>query len=548
MLISFPPAFNRQQLSRKEEFDIPKLHNRTANLFVLVVILSTAACTQVGPEYQEPPVAISETWETQGAKTDPADIVEWWTVFNDPVLNQLIEIAYHKNYNLQVAGLRVLEARAQLGIAVGNRYPQNQAFFGAATAIRASKSNANTGGGGDLRFGQLETGVGIGWEIDFWGRFQRGIESADANLAASIASYDDALMILFSQVASTYVAIRTSELQLRIALDNVELQQRSYTITEVNYRNGKEAELDVQQALALLRGTQSTVPGLEVAIRQSKNAMSTLLGRPVNSLSGILGSTSKVPANPPDFAIGVPADLLRRRPDIRQAELQAMAQTALVGVATADLYPSFVLSGTVGLSAATATDTTRSGDTGFSALFSGDSLQYAAGPSFSWNLFNYGRIKNNIRVQDARLQQLLVNYQNTVLRAAQEVEDSMIAYVKSLDERYLLVEAVGAAERSEVLSMLRYKEGFSGYQRVLDAQQRLVVQQQRQAANLGSIALNLISIYKALGGGWQVRENQPFVDTETQRTMQERTDWGQLLDPAATEPPEKPKAVRAPDW
>jgi NodT family efflux transporter outer membrane factor (OMF) lipoprotein len=524
------------------------LLNRSLDPFVLIGILSIGACTQVGPDYQEPDVAILETWDTQEARTEPNEIVEWWTVFNDPVLNQLINIAYQQNYNLKVAGLRVLEARAQLGIAVGNRYPQNQAVFGAATAIRSSESNANTGGGGDLRFGQLETGVGIGWEIDFWGRFQRGIQSADANLAASIASYDDALMILISQVASTYVAIRTSELQLRIAKDNVALQERSYTITEVNYRNGKEAELDVQQALALLRGTQATVPGLQTTLRQSKNALSTLLGRPVGDLSEILGSTSKVPANPPEFAIGVPADLLRRRPDIRQAELLAIAQTAIVGVATADLYPSFVLSGSVGLSAATGTDTTRSGDTGFGALFSGDSLQYAAGPSFSWNLLNYGRLKNNIRVQDARLQQLLVNYQNTVLLAAQEVEDNMIAYVKSLQERFLLVEAVGAAKRSETLSVLRYREGFSGYQRVLDSQQRLVTQQQRQAANLGAIAQNLISIFKALGGGWQVRENQPFVDAETQKMMQERSDWGRLLDPAATEPPEEPNAVRPPDW
>ena len=512
------------------------------------MVLSTGACTQVGPDYEAPDLAILESWQTPGARTNSDEIVKWWTVFNDPVLNQLIEIAHQENYNLQVAGLRVLESRAQLGIAVGNRYPQSQAFFGSATAIQSSESNANTGGGADLKFGLLETGVGIGWEIDFWGRFQRGIQSADANLAASIAGYDDAFMILISQVASTYVAIRTIELQLRIAHENVELQSRSYAITEVNYRFGKEAELDVQQALALLRGTQATIPGLEAALRQAKNALSTLLSRPVGNLSAILGSISKVPNNPPEFAVGAPADLLRRRPDIRQAELLAMAQTALVGVATADLYPSFVLSGTVGLSAATATNTTRSGDTGLGALFSGDSLQYAAGPSFSWNLFNYGRLKNNIRVQDARLQQLLVNYQNTVLRAAQEVEDSMIAYVKSLEERYLLVDAVGAAKRAEVLSMLRYREGFSGYQRVLDAQQRLAVQQQRQATNLGAIAQNLISIYKALGGGWQMRENQPFIDAETQKTMQERSDWGELLDPAATQPPEEPNAVRPPDW
>jgi len=521
-----------------------------APLLCLVFLPLAAGCTKVGPDFETPVVPEEQTWiEESNPKIDkgPVDNASWWRVFNDPVINELVVKAYSENLTLQTAGLRVLEARARLGIAIGGQYPQVQEANGSLAGDRLS-TNAPNNNGANRSFGSASVGLDASWEIDFWGKFQRGIESADAQLGATVAGYDDALVTLTADVVNSYILMRAAEEQIHFAEQNVKVQTKGLALAQAKYENGATSKLDVAQARALLNNTKARIPGFETDRRQAQNALAVLLGTTPRQLPAFLKKPGKIPSPPKEVAIGIPADLIRRRPDIRQAELLAMAQTALVGVATADLYPSFVLSGTVGLSAATATDTTRSGNTGFSALFSGDSLQYAAGPSFSWNLFNYGRLKNNIRVQDARLQQLLVNYQNTVLRAAQEVEDSMIAYVKSLDERYFLVEAVGAAERSEVLSMLRYKEGFSGYQRVLDAQQRLVVQQQRQAANLGAIALNLISIYKALGGGWQVRENQPFIDAETQKIMQERSDWGRLLEPAATDPPENPNAVRPPDW
>ncbi len=393
-------------------------------------VLLLVGCTNVGPEFEAPDAPVTPSWEANadfGVKPTPFELVEWWTVFQDPVLDQLISIADQNNYGLQVAGLRVLEARAQVGIAVGNRYPQMQRARGGITGVRVSENSANTFGGGDLDYGQYDLGADISWELDFWGRFRRGIESADASLLASIARYDGALLLLVAQVVDTYASIRTAEEQLRIARANVVIQHRSYTITEVNFRNGADSELDVQQARTLLLSTQATIPDLEQTLQQAKNAMSTLLGRAPGDLSTLLGSTSAIPALPTEVAVGIPADLLRRRPDVRQAELQAAAQSALVGVALSDLYPSFTLLGSVGLVSATGTDTTRTGNSGVVELFDGDSLQYSAGPSFSWNVLNYGRIKNNVRVQDARLQQLLVGYQDTVLQAVREVEDALVS-------------------------------------------------------------------------------------------------------------------------
>ena len=235
---------------------------------------------------------------------------------------------------------------------------------------------------------------------------------------------------------------------------------------------------------------------------------------------------------------------------MRQAELQAASQSALVGVALTDLYPSFTLVGSIGLVSATGTDTTRTGNSGVVELIDSDSLQYSVGPSFSWNVLNYGRIKNNVRVQDARLQQLLVVYQDTVLQAVREVEDAMVAFVRRQQANGILAEAVIAAKRSADLSLLRYKEGFSGYQRVLDAQQSLVAQQQRYASSQGDAVRSLVAIYKALGGGWQIRQGRDFVDQGTRAVMEQRTDWGELLTPGEAQSEEigDPSARRRPDW
>lgn len=516
----------------------------------LFVTLSAgiSACTNVGPDFATPDVVLPEAWNQTGGglHSTPEELVEWWQAFRDPALDRLIREAYENNYTLEIAGLRVLEARAQLGIAVGAQYPQVQQARGSVTRVSGSENAANTAAG-DLNFWQYDLGADIGWEIDFWGRFRRGIESADASLAASVASYDNALVLLTAQVAQTYIVIRTSEEQLRVARENVTLQQRSLDITQVRFRYGDADELDVQQAQTLLLSTQASIPQIETTLYQARNALSTLLARPPGNLEDLLQQDKPIPTLPRAVSTGVPADLLRRRPDVRAAELQAAAQSALVGVAETDLYPSFTLSGTIGVSAADDTNTTRTGDTGPGELINSDSLVFQGGPAFRWNLFNYGRIKNNVRVQDARLQQLLVNYQDTVLSAAQEVEDAMVAYVRGLQQDDILKRTVAAARRSVDLSTLRYKEGLSDYQRVLDAQQSLFTQQSRYVSNKGAVAGSLVNLYKSLGGGWEFRKGREYVDEEDRQMMQDRTDWGNLLEPGAAEPvPEGER--RRPDW
>lgn len=503
--------------------------------FRLVFIASlglAAGCAPVGPDFVKPDSAANDAWSDLAREEFqflPPDKVEWWSVLGDPVLNELVVAARENNNNIRIAGLRVLEARAALDIAVGRKYPQSQVVAGDATLVNLSESNANTAGGADLNYWQFNVGANASWEMDFWGRFRRGIESADANFLASIASYDDTLVLLTAQVADTYTVIRTTEEQLRIARDNLALQERSYDIVDVLYRFGASNELDVQQAQTLLLSTRATIPGYEVTLWQARNALAALLGMPPTDLTQRLGGSGKIPQIPNEILVGVPADMLRQRPDVRRAELVAMAQNAQVGVATADLYPSFSINGSLGLSAAGSTDTTRTGDSGFTELFRGESLTYKIGPSFVWPFLNYDRIKSNIRVQDARLQQSLVQYRETVIQAAREVEDAMIAYVGSQQQDNILRDTVESARRSSDLSMLRYKEGFADYQRVLDAQQALFAQQQRYAGNQGIAIRSLISVYRALGGGWQTARGE-FVDEASREEMQQRTDWSDLLD------------------
>jgi NodT family efflux transporter outer membrane factor (OMF) lipoprotein len=490
----------------------------------------TAGCAPVGPDFVRPAAAISDQWSENvhdEFQFEPQDSVAWWQVLEDPTLNQLVELTRQQNNNIKIAGLRVLEARATLAIAVGNQYPQSQVVSGAATGIEGSESNANTTAG-DLSFTQYNLSVGASWEADFWGRFRRGIESADANLLATLASYDDTLVLLTAQVVDTYAVIRTAEEQLRIGRENLALQQRSYDIVEILYRNGENSELDVQQAETLLLSTKATLPGFEITLRQGHHALSTLLGMPPADLTDVIGAEG-IPLIPEKLLVGVPADLLRQRPDVRRAELLAIAQNAQVGVATANLYPGFSIVGSLGVAAAGNTDTTRTGESGIGELFRAESLTYSIGPSFVWPFFNYGRIKNNVRVQDARLQQALIQYQETVIQAAREVEDAMVLFLGSQQQDEILTASVISAKRSAELSMLRYKEGFANYQRVLDAQQRLFGQQQRYVANRGAAVRSIAQVYRALGGGWQ-NHSRGFVDDATRNEMEQRVDWGGLLE------------------
>ncbi len=521
-------------------------------MMVLVVLFSGCA---VGPDYIKPSAPEPRAWiekEDPKINSEPTDFSQWWTVFNDPALNTLIEKAYEQNLDLRVAGIRILEARAQLGIATGSLYPQQQQGQGALNYIEVSKNQANTLPIQDFNYSEANLGFDVGWELDFWGKFRRAIESGMGALDASIASYDDILVTLTAEVARTYVLIRTLEARLEIARENVRIQERSLQIAEVRFKGGEVTELDVAQAKSLLRDTQALIPRLEISLRQAKNALSVLLGQLPSELSEILGRPEPIPTVPAEVAVGVPAELLRRRPDIRAAERQVAAQCGLIGVAKADLYPAFSLFGHIGFRASDAFRTAAGfpGGSSLGDLFNSDSLEFVGGPAFTWNLFNYGRIKNQVRVQDARFQQLVVNYQNTVLRAAQEVEDAMVAFLRKQQEVFFLSDSVEAAKRSVELSMIQYREGLVSYQRVLDTQRFQTQEQDLFTSTTGDVALNLIGMYKALGGGWQIREGKDFVPEEIRAEMLKRTDWGGLLsrEKFKTAPDDERLKWRSPDW
>ena len=485
--------------------------------------LFLTGCAKVGPDFLRPESVVAQNWqeaENPRVKNAPAEYRNWWQTFSDPVLDRLIDLAYGENLPLRIAGLRVLEARAQLGIAVGELYPQSQLAFGSLeynrTSARAPQSVFNQ----NLKFWQSEIGLSVRWEIDFWGKFRHAIDSANANWLASIADYDNALVSLTADVASSYILLRTIEKQIDIVHQNVEIQEESLKIAEARFKYGSVSELDVEQARTVLNNTLASVPALETQRRQTKNALSILLGMAPNNLANLLAGPLSIPSPPPQVAVGIPADLLRRRPDIRAAEHRAELQCALIGVAKAELYPAFSLSGVFGF---------VSSDVGpfqLSDMFQWKSREILTGPAVRWNILNYGQITNNIRVQDARFQQLLVTYQNTVLQAQREVENALSAFLRAQERADFLTKSAAAAKRSFDLAVLQYQEGVKDFTTVLTAQQALLAEQDNLASTLGNISLSLVGVYRALGGGWQIREGNEPVPPEMKEVMAKRTNWG----------------------
>ena len=484
--------------------------------------LALQACTNLGPDYEEPEVNWLDQWETdlygQVLSTSPEqeDLKFWWQAFGDPVLNGLIDTARRENASLRIAGLAILESRALLGIATGLQYPQVQQASGSwARVDNWPTEGDNSGDRSGLESYNL--GFDIGWEMDFWGRWRRGVESADAAFFASVTNQQNAQVLLAAQVAQAYYAYLTTARQIEISRENAALQKRSLEITTSLFESGQSAELDVQQARTQYLATLSSIPGLEISLRQIENALGVLLNRPPGDLPELANMDVDLPDLNPVFIDAFPAALLMRRPDVRTAAWGVAAQSAQIGVAKADLYPSISLFGTIGWS-------------GNSLDASTDTLSTGFGPAFSWNLFNYDRIENNVRVQDVRLQQAIEAYQLTVLAAAAEIDDAAISVVKTREQKELLGEALEAAERSLALSTKRYQEGYSDFQRVLTAQQSRAARSAAYVANQGAHINGVIAFYKALGGGWQPAEAEDLVPAELRKIMQERTDWDGMLD------------------
>jgi multidrug efflux system outer membrane protein len=483
------------------------------------VLLS--ACTTLGPDFKRPQVPWLDAWSGGSLKSlavepksprGPPAHEEWWRYFNDPVLDQLIAQAQRVNPNVRIAGLRIMEARAQLGIAGSSLYPQ----FQQATADARTSGTRQAGGPDVAHVVTINAAFLLSWELDFWGKFKRAIEAADAGYFASIAQYDDVQVLMASQVASQYCSIRTLEARLVIARENARLQERSLEITERLFKAGEESELDLQQARAQYLGTLASIPQLEASQRRAENALNVLLARGPGPLPEMAASRNLIPQAKPDVIVEMPADLMRRRPDVRTAEMQLAAQSAQIGISEADLYPSISLAGVLGYSFTTQGRSPQA-------------LSWSIGPSLAWNVFDHGRLKNTVLVQDARFQQLYELYQDTVLQAAREVDDAAIGFAKTGEQIALLADAVAAAQRSLDISSVQYREGLTDFERVLDSQRVLFSQQDQLVSARGNLAQSLISLYKAMGGGWEPGRARPVLDEETRANMGQRSDWKALL-------------------
>jgi len=514
-------------------FALPTLHGRP---LCWLACLALGGCTALGPDFKSPSVPWLPDWSGTAQRSLAAEARSpgrvaadaWWTAFDDPVLTQVVVQAQRQNAGVRIAAMRILESRAVLGIAGSGLYPQVQEV--SASALRTGQRQSR---GADTAFWSAGAGFDIAWEMDFWGKYRRGIESADAGYFASIAQYDDAQVLVAAQAASLYGSIRTLELRQRIAQENAAIQKRSLEITQNLFKSGNESELDVQQARSQYLGTLSVIPDLEIALRQAQNALSVLLARPPGPLPEMEAGRAKIPRAALQLIADMPADFLRRRPDVRTAENLLAAQSAQIGVSEAALYPSIALGGTLGLSAT-------------SLASSPTTLQWAVGPALVWNVFDHGRLSNQVLVQDARFQQLHEQYQDAVLRAAREVDDAATGFAGTRVQVDILEEAVRAARRSLDIANIQYREGLIDFERVLDSQRTLFSQQDRLVSAQGGVVQNLVALYKAMGGGWQAGRAQPLLDEDTRSAMRTRSDWKSLIDdplplpPAATPTPARP--------
>lgn len=481
---------------------------RLAAVAVAALAVLSGGCTslneylhngfKVGPDYCPPQTPVARHWIDQSdlrVEPNPEILSRWWTVFNDAKLNELVWCAYQQNLTLKEAGCRVLQARALRAIAAGNLFPQFQDAAGGYARVGAAwnPSAAPLPIAGRF-FDQWNYDFNLSWELDFWGRFRRAVAAADATLEASYFGYDAVLVTLLGDVAQTYVQLRTDQARIKLLQANIELQRGVLQFIDTQYKAGfRQTRLDLEQAISNLKQTEAQILPLEIDLRQREDQLCILLGMPPVALENMLG-IEPIPVAPPEVVLGIPAELLRRRPDVRRAERLAAAQAEEIGIAQADLYPAFFINGSLGYTARN-----------FPDLFKQMAFNGSVGPSFQWNLLNYGRIVNHVRYQDARFQELVFAYQNTVLQANREVEDGLVTFLRSQRQTKLLDESVTAAKNAVELVVLQYQKGAVDFNRYAVIEQNLVTQQDLDAQARGQIAQGLVAMYRALGGGWEIR-------------------------------------------
>ncbi|MET2952249.1 TolC family protein [Vibrio harveyi] len=509
----------------------------------ILSVLGLSACTTLGPDYVHPEqTALPSDWSLEKAAQDTQQseqkLQQWWQQFNDPTLNQLVEMASQQNLDLEAAGLRIVQARSLLGISTGLQYPQVQTVSGNLARAYVNDQGVNNAA---LSFD-------AGWEMDIWGKYARGIESAEAGYYASIASYHDIMVTITAEVARNYINYRTFQERILLSRRNIEIQERVVNITQVQFDSGNVTELDVQQAKNQLFNTKAAQPSIEIAMKQSRTALALLLGVLPEDVEKLLQSdgfaqrmadyenqfksSGRKPAlsgndersivpRPPLLDNKVDANLVMRRPDLQVSEMQARAQSAQIGVAETALYPSFSLFGSIGI------DSTVPDGSSFS--FS-DSLTMVVGPTFSWNIFQYGRVKNNIRFEDAKFQETLTNYNKKVLQAVNEVTNALEAYDLYLEQKSLRLQSVNSSIRAFNISMTQYENGQISFERLLNSVEKMTRAEDSYATIKGNVANQVVALYKALGGGWEAQTGKPFLSETVAKQMQDRSDWDGLLD------------------
>ena len=531
------------------------MNNKTNNhlytgIFLAALVAIMSGCTKLGPDFNGvEKVQIPEEWKHDTSLDDNATL-KWWEVFKDPVLDSMVEKAYAQNLDIKSAGLRILQARAVLGISEGLTYPQVQKLSGNAALSHQNEQN----------FASAGIGFDIGWEMDIWGKYARGIESSTASLYASVASYQNIMVSVISEVARNYVSYRTAEERIAYAKRNVAIQERVTKMTEIQYNSGNVSELDMQQSRTQLHNTRAILPAIELSKIKARNAIAVLLGTMPNEIEKIMADSDKkwsdsiqkyiageksgviqlkekssmlnislVPVADFNPYSKIDAGLLMRRPDLKVAEYKAHAASAQIGVKTTELYPSFTLFGNIGYNTNDASGDWLSGS---------KPLGISAGPAFSWNILQYDRIKNQIRLQDALFEESLVNYNKKVLQAVGEVSDALHGYILTKEQLKENKKAVDATVRAFNISATQYNNGLVSYQRLLSTVENLTRTQDRYAQIRGSLATNAIFLYKALGGGWEIARGKAYVSAETAKKMGERVDWGKYLDSNMTRFPE----------
>ncbi|HSW44650.1 MAG TPA: efflux transporter outer membrane subunit [Phycisphaerae bacterium] len=525
---------------------------------IWIAAMATGGCT-IGPNYERPGLPMPAGWsglQSDAAVTQPSspttrptskayDVVMWWKRLNDPALDSLISRAVESNLDLRIATARVREARAQRNSAASGLWPQ----IGLSSSYNYSGGSLNTGressggtglakearntavnsaiqslaNGQDIDPAQIaagtakqvltqainnkltddgqsshrgqnmfQAGFDASWELDVFGGVRRGVEAADADIASSIEDRRAVTVSLVSEVAREYVQLRGYQRRLMIAFKNIEAQRKTVELTQERLSVGFTNDLEVAQAKTQLATTTSQVPVLQDAIRQTIYRLSILLGHPPGALVPELEKAAEIPASPPDVPIGLPSDLLRRRPDICSAERQLAAATARIGEAVADLFPKFSLTGAFG---------TQSRDVRY--MFDRNSLVWSVGPAVSWPIFQGGRIRANIEIQNARQEQALATYEQTVLNALNEAEAALSAYSNEQIRRQTLQEAVQTSQQATESSTQLYVRGMTAFLNVLDAQRSLYVTEEALVLSDTAIITDLIALYKALGGGWE---------------------------------------------